>query len=155
MVQTANPAGPRPTAPARAAEPRLSVTVVFTGVSATLAALRRAGELAGDLGTAIRVFDVHVVPYPLPLSEPATDRAHLARRFQTLAGNGPVETTFEILLCRDRVEALRGALAPGSLVVIGAKGRWWPTRESRLARHLRKAGFEVLFLDCPREKKHA
>ncbi|HZU29262.1 MAG TPA: hypothetical protein VFA04_27315 [Bryobacteraceae bacterium] len=155
MVQAANQARPRPAAPARAPESRLIIAVVFTGVQSTLVALRRAGELAAGLGAAIRVFDAHVVPYPLPLSEPDIHESHLVRQVRTVADTRPLDTTCEVILCRDPVDGLRAVLPACALVLLGGPRRWWPTRQMRLARALRRAGHEVLFLDCPREKQHA
>ena len=56
----------------------------------------------------------------------------------------PLNMNIDIRNCRDAVEMLRGALKPGSLVVIGERPRWWPTRESALAKALRKMGHIVL-----------
>jgi len=36
-------------------------------------------------------------------------------------------------------------LKVGSIVILGGRKRWWPTKEERLARQLRRAGYEVLF----------
>jgi hypothetical protein len=36
-------------------------------------------------------------------------------------------------------------LSTGSIVVLGGRKRWWPTREKKLARQLRRAGHEVVF----------
>jgi hypothetical protein len=62
-----------------------------------------------------------------------------------IANESPVETNVQIYLCRDPFEALEGALSPGSLVVLGGRKRWWPTREKRLAKKLHRAGHEVFF----------
>jgi alkylated DNA repair dioxygenase AlkB len=64
-----------------------------------------------------------------------------------LAAESPVETTVRICLCRDRWEALEVLLEPRSLVVLGGRKRWWPTRESRLAQKLRRAGHEVILTE--------
>jgi hypothetical protein len=51
----------------------------------------------------------------------------------------------QIFLCRDRFETLAAVLKPGSIVVVGGRKRWWPTKDETLARQLRRAGYEVLF----------
>jgi len=56
-----------------------------------------------------------------------------------------VETSVHIYLCRDRFETLASVLSPRSIVVLGGRKRWWPTREKSLASKLRKAGHEVVF----------
>jgi hypothetical protein len=42
------------------------------------------------------------------------------------------------------METLAAVLEPHSLIVLGARKRWWPTQEKRLARKLRRAGHEVI-----------
>jgi hypothetical protein len=122
----------------------LQVTVVSTAIPATLAALRRAGELAHELGAHIRIVVPQVVPYPLPLDRPPVAPDFTARHFRTLCFDGAVETTIEVRLCRDAFDAVAQDLAPESLVIIGGQKRWWFTEEHRLARKLTLAGHHVL-----------
>jgi hypothetical protein len=124
----------------------LRVTVVSTTIPATLNALRRAGELAHELGARLRVLVPQVVPYPLPLDRPPVDPDFKARHFRTLCPEGAVETTIDVRLCRDAYEAVAQSLTPESLVVIGGEKRWWFTAEHRLARKLTLAGHHVLFV---------
>lgn len=134
-------------APATAAEPpdwRLNISVVFTSVEATMAALRRAAEMATQLGARITIVVPQVVPLPLPLSSPPVLLDFSERRFHTIASESPVETSVRLYLCRDARETLGNVLAPRSLIVVGSRKRWWPTHEKRLARWLRKRGHEVV-----------
>ncbi len=133
--------------PAELPENSLAVAVIFTTVAATIAALRQAGALASRLGARITLLAPQIVPYPLPLASPPVLLDFNERRFQLIAEESPVETDVHIYLCRDPLEALRGALPPRSLVVLGGRRRWWPTREKRLARQLRRAGHEVVFTE--------
>jgi hypothetical protein len=141
------PATRRPNRPAaEEAESRLNISVVFTSVETTLAALKEAGSLASRLGARITLVVPQVVPYPLPLASPPVLVDWNEKRFHVLAKESPVETTVQIYLCRDRTEALMKALKPQSLVVIGGYARrWWPTKEQTLAKALRRAGHEVIF----------
>ena len=66
-------------------------------------------------------------------------------RFRVMASKSSVETSVHIYLCRDRFETLASVLKPGSIVVLGGRKRWWPTKDERLARQLRRAGYEVIF----------
>lgn len=125
--------------------PELKITVVFTSVHATLGALQHAAALANRLSARITLLVAQVVPYPLPLPNPSVPVEFSERRFRVLAGAGAVGTSVHICLCRDALEGIRAVLPPRSLVVIGGRRRWWPTRESRLAAGLRKAGHEVIF----------
>jgi hypothetical protein len=138
----------------RAAPPRkdesehsLDVAVVFTTAAATVAALRMADALASQLGACIRMLVPQVVPYPLPLQSPPILLDFSEQRFREIALESGVGTTVQIYLCRDKLETLQSVLAPRSVVVIGGQRRWWPTREARLARKLRRAGQEVIFAE--------
>jgi hypothetical protein len=131
--------------PLEEVEQKLNVAVVFTSVESTLAALKEAGNLANSLGARITLMVPQVVPYPLPLESPAVPVPFNENRFRVMAAKSPVETSVHIYLCRDRLQTLTSVLKPGSVVVVGGRKRWWPTEETRLARQLRRAGYEVLF----------
>lgn len=131
------------------AKTRLDVSVVFTSVDATLAALRKGGELASRLHARILLLVPQIVPYPLPLTSPPILLDFNERRFRLIAEESPVETSVRLYLCRDRRDMLRGALPPHSIVVLAGPKRWWPTAESRLARALRREGHEVIFERLP------
>jgi hypothetical protein len=122
----------------------LNVFVIFTSVNATLQALKQAGNLAHQLNGRIMLVAPQVVPYPLPLTSPPVLLDWNERRLRVIADESAVETIVRIYLCRDRWQALEQALRPHSVVVIGGRKRWWPTRESRLARRLRRAGHDVI-----------
>ncbi len=125
-------------------ERELRVTVVFTGIEQTLGALRTAGAMAADLGARIVVLVPQVVPYPAPLDSPPVSRAFLVRQLLTVAKESRVQTSIWVCVCRDRRTALSAALPPRSLVVIGGRKRWWPTREQRLASELLRQGHQVI-----------
>src|ERR1700694_5145325 len=120
------------TLPLVEADQKLNIAVVFTSVESTLAALKEAGSLASSLGARITLLVPQVVPFPLPLESPPVLLDFNERRFRVIASQSPVETTVRIYLCRDGLETLTRVLNPGSIVVIGGKKRWWPTREKKL-----------------------
>lgn len=122
----------------------LQALVLFTDVPGTLDALRYAASLPHAERAPIRLLVPQVVPYPLPLHQPAIQSSLLTRRFRTIAEQAKVETTVDIFLCRDPWEAIHQALATPYLVVIGNRRRWWPTREERIAKRLRAEGHFVL-----------
>ncbi len=131
--------------PAEEADQRLNIAVIFTSVEATLTALKEAGALASSLGAHITLLAPQVVPYSLPLNNPPVLRDFNETRFRVIARDSRVETSVQIYLCRDLFETLASVLSPGSLVVLGGRKRWWPTRETRLASKLRRIGHEVVF----------
>lgn len=124
----------------------LSVIVVFTTVPETLVSLRHAGELAQQLGARIRILVPHVVPYPLPLDCPQVAPDFKVRHFRTVSVNGAIETHIDVRLCRDFYDGVIHGLCPQSVVLIGGRNHWWPTREKRLARRLGLAGHHVIFV---------
>lgn len=125
----------------------LEVNVIFTTIPGTLAALRLAGQYARDLRCRISILATQIVPYPLPLERPPVAPEFTTRCYRTLAADQRIETRVQVYLCRDSQQALLRALKPNSLVVIGGRKRWWPTREQALARILRSHGHQVIFVD--------
>lgn len=136
-----------PARPRDESEHSLEVAVVFTSAAATIAALRKAGALADQLGARISLVVPQVVPYPLPLETPPVLREFSDCRFREIATESLIETSVRIYLCRDALETVKSVLAPRSLVVMGGSRRWWPTRERRWARSLRRSGHEVVFTE--------
>jgi hypothetical protein len=141
------PAKVRPVEPAiEEVDRKLNISVVFTSVKSTLAALKEAGSLASSLGARITLLVPQVVPYPLPLESPPVLVEFNENRFRVIASESLVETNVNIYLCRDKLQTLTSVLSRGSIVVLGGrKRRWWPSRDEILARELRHAGYEVLF----------
>jgi hypothetical protein len=126
--------------------PAFAVTVLYTNVRATLAALRRAASLARDLGATIRILNVRTVPYPLPLDKPPVDREVVARNISTLADGQPIPTRIEICFGRDLVESLLQSLSPNSIVLVGSKISWWPSKERKLAKQLARHGHQIVLV---------
>ena len=138
--------------PGRAAETNpaneLEINVIFTDHRGTLGALKTAGALAHQLLAHINLLVPRVVPYPLPLARPPVSIELTERRLLDLArqgAQGPVVISVQLYLCRDRRLCLLEALKPQSLVVLGSRARWWPTKETKLARMLQFAGHHVIF----------
>ena len=66
---------------------KLDISVVFTSVDATLAALKEAGSLASSLGGRITLIVPQIVPYPLPLTSPPVLVDFNERRLRVIASN--------------------------------------------------------------------
>jgi len=123
---------------------RLNISVIATSEKCTRAALRKASGLAKDLGTQITLIAPQVVPYALPITRPQVSMEFLSKRFTEIAANCPVDVDVRLIFCRDELETLQLLLKPNSIVVIGGCSRWWPTRESKLARRLQHV-HQVIF----------
>jgi hypothetical protein len=112
----------------------------------TRAALKFAASFA-SLNLRLRLIDVHVVPYGVPLDEPTVNPRHLTRRLRSLAQESALETSAEVVYARDWEQGFRRVLGPGSLVLFPIKRAWWRTSEKRLAARLRKLGHEVVWVE--------
>ena len=65
---------------APAAISSLQVVIPHRTAQLTRAALKYAASLSNDLNARIRLVDVYVVPYGVPLDEPPVNPKHLARK---------------------------------------------------------------------------
>jgi hypothetical protein len=128
-------------------ESRLEVAVVFTSPAATMEAVREAGVLARPLNALVTLLVPQVVPYPASLESPPVLLDFSEQWLREMAAQSAVQTAAHIYLCRDATDTLQSVLAPHSLVVIGGRKRWWPTREQKLARNLLRSGHEVIFIE--------
>ena len=127
--------------------PRFELSVVFTSFDATVAAWKMAATLASGLSARITLVVPQVVPYPLALENPQVPLEFTHKRLGVVATHITVETTIRIYLCRDRLVTLSAVLKPGSIVIIGARKKWLPTREKILARRLRRSGYDVVLTE--------
>jgi hypothetical protein len=57
-----------------------------------------------------------------------------------------------VYLCRDERRAIAQAVGRPSLIVLGGRRRWWPTRTDSWRRQLEAAGHFVVFVE---ETSHA
>jgi hypothetical protein len=114
----------------------------------TRAALKFAAALADGLNIRVRLVDVHVVPYGVPLDEPTVNPKHLARRLRGLAQESPVRVSPEVVYTRDWEQGFRRSLGPSSVVLMPIQRSWWRTSEKRLAARLRKLGHQVIWVEC-------
>ena len=123
---------------------KLDLQVIFTDLPRTAAALATARVMARGLGARITVIVAQVVPYPLPLAAPDVPLEFTERAMESLRNQGDFnDTTIEIYLCRDRNEAIRRALPPDSLAIVGARS--W--RDRHLVKFLRHDGRRVLVVN--------
>lgn len=131
---------------------QLLINVAYTTPNGTLGALREAARLTAGMDANIRVIVPRVVPYPLELNQPQVNPECMAQHFRRLCVKTGADLRFEIVLCREVAHAYSVALDRNSVVIVGGRNRWWPTRETRLARSLTCKGHNVLFVNV---EKHS
>jgi len=138
--------------------PRISVTVVHTTNEGTLAALKAAAALASNLDVRLGLIMPEVVPFRLPIEQPRRSVDFLKQLQESLvaeAGLASEEILVQICVCRDTRETLGRLLPAPSLVVLGGRRGWWPSREQRLETFLSRLGHHVVFVDLAAEKPAA
>ena len=128
--------------------PDLQVVIPHRSPELTRSALKYAATLAMDLNVRLRLIDVHVVPYGVPLDAPTVSPRHLVRRVRSLAMESELLISAEVIYARDWEQGLRRAIAPASLVLMAMKRSWWPNKDKRLAARLRKQGHQVMWVEC-------
>jgi hypothetical protein len=124
----------------------LEVVVPYTGPDTTAAGLERAAALTAGLRARVQLVAVHTLPYPVPFVCPALVHAHLVEQLLELAASSTLAVEPRIVLSRDLMEGFRGALKPGSTVVVATRRHLWRTGEERLARALAHLGHKVALL---------
>lgn len=124
----------------------LHVCVPFTTLDLTRAALTAAVDLTRNLGARVSLVAVLIVPFPLPLDRSAVSQRIVEQELQAAARDIELELDAHVVIARDREDAFRRAISPGSLVVLATKKRWWPTPQAKLARSLVRAGHRVALL---------
>jgi len=131
--------------PSVTAQGVLGVVVPYTTRELTYAALRHAA-VCTDLDMHIVLVDIQVVPFPCPLDQPLINKEYSQKRLQQLLDESGLPGRAAIVYTRDWFEAFHRLLEPRSLVILTTTKRWWPTRETKLARALVKAGHQVMLL---------
>jgi len=96
---------------APAAISNLQVVIPHRTAQLTRAALKYAASLSNDLNARIRLVDVYVVPYGVPLDEPPVNPKHLARKIRQLAQESAVPVSAEVVYARDWEQGFRRSLA--------------------------------------------
>jgi hypothetical protein len=131
-----------------------AVSVVYTTVADTFEATRVAADLANAMQVPLRVVHFRTVPRQVPVDRPdglspiETD-AFIGR----LRGAG-IAARVRVYLGRDEASTISYAFRPNSIVVIGGRRSWWPTRAERWRHALEGAGHFVVFVDPSAHKEH-
>jgi len=126
------------------------VYVLFTSFEGTLAALRVASDLARSLGGAVRLVDFRVIQVGAPVEAPTGRSPIEGDGFLDRVGAEGIDVKANVYVCRDAWRAVPQVFRDHSLVLIGGRQRWWPTRAGRWRRVLEQRGHLVLFVDQDR-----
>jgi hypothetical protein len=127
------------------------IVVLHTGSKLTPAAIEAAANLTKGLNFRLVVIAVHILPYPLQLTAVAAMKEHLEAELARVTERSAMPVAARIVFARDLAEAFRQSVHPESLVLIGERRRWWPTRASKWARELAKCGFRTALIDAGRQ----
>ena len=121
----------------------LRIFVPYTKPELTRSALAMAAKYVEGLNGHITLMFVQVVPFSLTLDKPNIRCDILAQRLMEKIGSVDSDIAVEVILARDRYEALRSVIPAGSLVLLTTGKRWWKTAEESLAHLLSKKGCSV------------
>jgi hypothetical protein len=125
----------------------LDIVIPYKTPELTLAALDCAARLGQGLDMRLRLIDVHVVPYALPLDKPDVARANLEKNIRRIAMKSAVPISPEIVFARDWESGFRRMLRPHSVVLIPIRKTWWRSRDKRMAERIRKHGHQVVWVE--------
>ena len=130
---------------------RVEVTLI-SSPDETLAALRIAGGFADALNVPLILVHYRAVPYPLAVDHPPGVSPIHSEQFLERLRAEEIDVVSRVYLCRDDRRAIGTALNMPSLVVVGGRRRWWPTKAQNWQRALEAAGHYVVFVE---EHSHA
>jgi len=129
-----------------------AVYVVYTSTDETFAALRIADGFATALSVPLILIHYRTVPYPLAVDGPTGISPIQSEEFLERLGAECLDVQSRVHLCRDDRQAIARGLTSPSLVIVGGRRRWWPTRAESSRRALEAAGHYVVFVE---ETSHA
>lgn len=129
-----------------------AVYVVYTSTGETFAALRIGGDFAKALNVPLILIHYRAVPYPLAVDYPTGVSPIQSEDFLQRLQVEQIDVVSRVCLCRNDRRAIGAALKLPSLVVVGGRRRWWPTKAESWRRSLEAAGHYVVFVE---EHTHA
>jgi hypothetical protein len=126
----------------------LQIVIPFRNSKLTKAALEYAIELNDGQNVRVRLIDVHVVPYSVPLDQPTVNSKYLERRLKNVGRGSELPISAEVVYAHDWEQGFRRVLTRGSMVLLPMRRVWWRTSEKRFAARLRKLGHTVAWVEC-------
>jgi hypothetical protein len=128
---------------------RPRITVIYTGIEATLAALHSAFNLSKGLEAQIVLLVAAELGIRYPLDHPPIAASFFERVSGALLEEMQLEAYAigrEIYFCRRLMQCFEARLAPRSLVVLGTNKQCWQRRERKLAHTLKLLGHDVVLV---------
>ena len=123
------------------------IYVLFTSLDETLAAVRVAKRLAAALGSGVTLVHLRAVPWGAPVEAPGGRSPLEADTVVDRLAEEDAGVHVQVYLCRDARRAVSSAFKGRSLIVVGGRRHWWPTRADRWRRTLEAEGHLVLCVD--------
>jgi hypothetical protein len=123
------------------------VCVLLTSVEETRSALRVAHDLAQAMAASLTLIDLRPTQLPLQPASPHRDTDPRKTAFVERLRSQGIAVNLRLFVCQDEWQAIPLAFRPHSLIIVGAKRSWLPTRTERLRRSLEAAGHFVMFVD--------
>ena len=130
-----------------------AVSVIYTGFDETLRAARVAADLATRMNVPLRVVHFRTVPRQLEVDRPNGLSPIESEAFTTRLLEEGISARARVYLCRDEAKTVPYAFKPHSIVVIGGRHSWLPTRVERWRHELEDAGHFVLVVDPSVQKE--
>jgi hypothetical protein len=127
-----------------------TIYIVATSVQGTRAALNAGVPLARGSRARLILLVPQIVPYPLPVDGPVDATVFTERRHRDLVYQANGEAEIQICLCRTSLDVIHALPHEATVVVGGATGAMWPSREERLAHHLTRLGHRTVFAAATR-----
>ena len=147
---------PGPTYDRGGGRPR--ITVIYTNIEGTLAALNAAVNLSKGLEAKIVLLVAAELGIYYPLDHPPVAASFFERVSAAILEELRLEEIGirrEIYFCRRQAQCFEARLAPRSLVVLGTNNHYWQRRERRLAHTLKLLGHDAVLVRPSAETSHS
>jgi hypothetical protein len=132
-----------------------AVSVVYTTVDDTLEAARVGADLAKAMGVPLRLVHFRTVPPQVPVDALAgvspLETQDFIGRLRTLG----IDARVRVYLCRDQTSTIGFAFREHSMIVVGGRRSWLPTRAERWRHALEGAGHFVVLVDPSEHKEQS